>query len=232
MKMKKVVVFLGLAMGLLPLAQAVGSVTVVADPGTIYSTTAMTGFQTLGDDMDGTLVTVTFANGSTGSAAFATTGSGTGAATAGSWSLSVSGDTFNVGAWTLSNTNTDPLLGIAKVVIDGKTGKTTFDRTLPSPGTDGSASGRDFDFDTNAFNFDVTATYRDQLALSGNGPVGDQYTTLQLAFKDAFTGRLVFSADADNGTTDIIKVPEPVTLALLGMGLAGIGLTRRRSQAA
>jgi hypothetical protein len=229
--MSKKLVLLSLLLLALVLPLTSHSATVNYDSGTVYNTTALTGFQTYGNMMDGMSVTAYFVGGGSSQQFWADTTALSGGVTGTGWSLSQSGDTFG-GDWTFSNTGT----AISRLVMDGVSGDTIFDIDWqPYPGTDGSANG--WTFDTN-YTGNLTATYRNILALTGNAPVGDLYTMLDLNFgPNGFSGgnsslatnfttgnMMTFKADTDSAATagDIKPVPEPITLLLLGLGLVGI----------
>ncbi len=200
------------------------ALTVNYDSGTTYTTTALTGYSTSGDMMDGMSVTAYFSAGGSQTLAWADTGLGAGGVTGTDWSLSQSGDTFS-NSWSLSST-----VSLTGLVIDGAPGDTIFDITWDTyPGTPGSASGRTF---TTAYTGDLTATYRNLLGVGGNAPVGDLYTMLELDFGTAgFLNNLTFIADTDNAeyAGDIVpSVPEPSTFLLFGGGLLGLGYLGRK----
>jgi hypothetical protein len=187
--------------------------------GTGYQTTALTGYATSGSMMDGMTVTVTFGSGSTSTALWADIGLAAGAATGAGWSLSQSGDTYG-GTWLL---NSD--VAITKLFIDAGTGNTVFDIMLPNDnfGTNGSARGWHI-------NDNNSVTYKDSVALTGSDPVGDLFRTLQIDFSQQVNS-YSFITDTDNlrlsGDLNPV-VPEPSTVALLGLGLAGIAFMRKR----
>jgi hypothetical protein len=203
--------------------------TVNFDPGTTHSTTALTGFQTLGDLMVGMSVTAFFSNQTSQNAIWAATGSGAGAAGGTGWSLSMTGDTFS-DSWTLSNSSGN---AISRILIDGQPGDTIFDITDPDPGTPGSARGNTFNPDAG-----LVVTYRDLVALTGFAPVGDLYLRLDIQFPNGFASGAAapntfkFVADTDNAGTpgDIHPTPEPATMLLLGFGLLGLVGARKKFQ--
>lgn len=204
--------------------------------GTIFSTAALTGFQTDFDDMDGTLVTVTFSDSSIAVASFVDTGAGAGMAeNLGNFRVSGSGDTFNVN-WTLENLSQ---LSIDKIEFNGRPGDTIWDRTNPDQGTAGSASGRDLEFvsssDTSIGSSSVNVFYYDAVKLnSAAAPVRDLYSVYEITFADAAGGtiglgrgqNLVYRQDADNNRFDsplIPTVPEASTV-ISGLALGVLGL--------
>lgn len=216
-----------------------GTVTVSSDAGTTNVTTALTGYATTGAMMDGMKVQVFFI-GSETAATWAATGTGTGAASGTGWSLAESGDTYrdpwtstgNDGIWTLTNTSAP---AIYRILIDAGLGNTVFDTTSPDDpayGTPGSARGLTFNV-VGANPYDIVATYRDEVALTGSAPVGDLYRYLDIVFTNTGgfgSGRsLGFIADTDNilFPGDFTPVPLPPSVLLLGSGLLGLVGWRR-----
>ena len=170
---------------------------------------------------------------------WAVTGAGAGSAVGSSWSINESGDTFG-GSWNLASSTTQSM---TRLVINGQPGDTMFDVAIDSSGnilsgdggssgvhgTDGSALGWTFDTNTN---INMTATYRNAVALGAATPVGDLYTTLDMVFTDglAIGAGLSFISDTDSAETagDITpSVPEPTTFIIWSL-LGAIGLTAGR----
>lgn len=227
--MKKTLLALAMMAGMTTAAHA--NVSVSANNGTLHITNGITGFQTFGDMMDGMTITGLYNNVST-TAIWADTGSGCGAANAGTWSVSMCGDTFG-GTWTVTNASDGLLRSLS---FDGSPGRTLFDRGTPPPngfdsGTPDSARG--WDVTNNDVNLQLDVTYTDILGIAGDplSPYFDLYTRVNMFINGGNGirfGSFGFIMDTDNATSDVIKTPEPGSLLLMGLGLLGLGAARRR----
>ena len=191
----------------------------------------LTGFSTTGAMMSGLAITANFATFSQ-TLLWATTGPNSGGVTGNGWGLSLDGDTFSA-LWNFTFDAGNHPGEILSLVIDGTNALTVLDTDNPSPGTPGSAAGNDFTFSNP--NLHAIATYTNEVSILAAQPVGDLYQTLTVVFtndhgsarpRDNFT----FLQDTDNDSR--FRVPEPGSLALLGLGLIGVAALRRRARAA
>lgn len=209
--------------------------TVTFSPGTTLNTSALSTFTTSGAQMAGTSVTAYFSGGSSETVSWLAVNGTDGAATGAGWSLGFAGSTTFDPFWELLTTTAS----IARVVIDGRTGDTIFDTILDPVTSPGSARGTAFSEVDGPSGLVVTAAYTNQVAVGGT-VYGDLFTVLDIGFSQV-TGvgglgtdsRLIFTADTDNTLIagDITNIPEPGTMALLGLGLVGLAYRRRKANA-
>lgn len=210
------------------------SVTVNYVDGTTFETDLISQYDTTGDLMEGMEVKVYFVGGGSETLYWTKTGTISGGVSGATWSLSESGDTFK-SEWKLTNTSRNRDLAIDYLIIDASKGMTTFDRKWnPEPGTANSAKGLQFYVDSDELYWNITATYYDRVALTGQAPVGDEYRHLKIDFTKSTgfrKGELYFMADTDNMVKLYIPgVPIPGAVWLLGSGLLGLLGLRRRFQ--
>lgn len=210
------------------------SVTHATDDSTPFVTTGLDTFTTSGADMDGMIITGTFADSSSQSLTFGGTGGDAGETSAGDFNVSFDGvSTFST-AWDLT-VSTGQLVSL---VFQGAPGATIFDILDDFPVTPDSARGREFEISGSSPDGVIAVTYSNPVGVTPNAPVGDLYATMTVDFSGLFSGgldagtSLSFFQDTDNSASRAPVVPvDPVPLPAAGWlmlaGLGGLAASRR-----
>ncbi len=204
-----------------------------------YSTTPGSDFSTPvlqtssnGATMDGMVVTVSFADATSSTGIWATTGISSGRAFGDGWLLALDGGSIN-NPWGLRNTGSrGAIVGFA---IDAAPGSTGFDMVFGDELTPDSVTGFPFGnvTDSLATVTGADAVYSNRLFVGGSF-YGDMYEMLSVSLVGGLqtNGVLAFYADTDSAQIGSItsSVPEPQTQALMlaGLGIAVWTARRRR----
>lgn len=208
-------------------------VTVDMTEGNTYNTTGISSVSTGAGDMNGMQITALFADGTSDVAILGdTTAAGNG------WEASFSASTTYSSPWNIDVTNSSNAL-ISSLIFSGASGNTVFDVLGSTTYTPGSANGKAIQSSTTQYTGStldsVAATYTNQVTLNDTF-YGDLYETLILDFTSglAFGDTLSFITDTDSsaiaGDIVSVSVPEPASLILMGLGLAGLGVSRRKAK--
>lgn len=210
---------------------AQAGVTITTTPLPPVDAPGLTGYTTTGANMAGLSVTVAFNGGPDNTFAWATTGATSGGVTTALWSLSLAGDSFGT-PWLFSFLSPNNALQLTHLALNGTTGFTIFDRTDPSPGTDGSAQGLDFAFASGCASCNALVNYSGQTGIAGADPLGDLWQAVDVTFSGGTGPRTDFSFVQDTDNDIRAMVPEPETYALMfgGLGLMALIARRRRSR--
>lgn len=204
------------------------TVSIVTVPAPTQTVREILQFDVHGDAMGGMKVRATYAGGGVETGFWAPMGPSKGGVLGDGFSLTLDGDSFDT-PWLLTNSSD---AAIVRLDLLGRN-VVVFDRTRPTPGTEGSAKGRDFGPFTASpgtpLSGAITATYSRGVTLPGDPFVGDVFRNLSIDFSALDDGG-VLKKFAFRQDTDLAPIPVPAAGLLLLSAVGGLAwLGRRRA---